>query len=288
MRNSARRWASQPKAKVAILGSSTSKDWLPRHWLGQQIGRPPADILDAHINGCHQGCTWASVQRLRQRQHRFDMVFMGTNLFQLCEYPHSKRVLQQQMQTPATAIPALFGIYASAEQPLLYMGRFLGMTLSGAYGDPLAVQSAAAREVFGPGKRGQAWRWSRPRPLSADDTPRCTYSPSAVALKRAFTEALLDDLLDISDHVYLMLLPERAMADPKDAQLQAALTAHRALHAALAEARPGVTLIDLIEGGALERNQYRDSIHLNARGVPVQQRLFAQRLKALGFKGNAP
>ncbi|MCA9547879.1 MAG: hypothetical protein KC613_25920, partial [Myxococcales bacterium] len=55
VRNSRARWAKKPQARVAIFGSSTSKDWLPEGWLAGLLKVPTATVLDAHINGCHQG-----------------------------------------------------------------------------------------------------------------------------------------------------------------------------------------------------------------------------------------
>ena len=58
VRNSLHRWERDTRAKVAIMGSSTSKDWLPGSYLERLLGLKRGDIVDAHINGCHQGCTW--------------------------------------------------------------------------------------------------------------------------------------------------------------------------------------------------------------------------------------
>jgi len=289
VRNSTRRWANRSKAQVAIMGSSTSKDWMSEAWLAQQLGLKNGDVLDAHINGCHFGCTWAEVRKFLQRKRHFKQVFLGTNLFQVCEYVHSKRVLQQQMMTPSLDIPKLFGIYLEAEQPLKYMGRFIGIRISGAYGDTKIIQEQAGRKLFGRGKRGQAWRWVRPQRAKQAGTPthRCDYSEDKIALKRRFTESLLDDLARLSDHTYLMMLPERALSDPEEEYL-ASWEKHRALLHSLAEEREHVTLIDLVEGGVRGRRMFRDAIHLTKKGMGHQRSLFVKRLKEQGLWKGKP
>ncbi len=281
VRNSERRWDPRPKAGAVILGSSTSKDWLPASLVERLLGLPRGQVVDAHINGCHQGCTWAEVRRMLQRGHHYDVAFFGTNAFQLCEFAHSKRVLQQALMVPRVDVPRLFGIYAHAEQPLQYVGRFVGMQISQAYGDTAWVQGEFLRRLAGPGKRGQSHRWARPRGPAGEAPPTCDFDDDAIALKRAFSEGLLDDLQQLADHVYLMLLPDRTLGDPEPIR-RAAWEKHVALHRALADAREGVTLIDLVTDGVTDVRKYRDGFHLNNRGIPDQQRLFEARLRAVG------
>lgn len=281
VRNSERRWAQRPKAKVAILGSSTSKDWIDPRWLARVVGVKPNEVLDAHINGCHQGCTLAEVRRLLQRGHHFEKAFFGTNQFQLCEYPHSKRVLQQQMMTPAVAVPSLFATYLSAAQPLLYVGRFTGMTLSGAYGDTAALQNRWATGLFGRTDRRNAHRWFREKVTSSKPDESCPYGEDEVALKRAMTEALLDEMAALADHTFLMFLPDRTLSADDDAY-DGRWAAHRALHERLAAARPHVTFVDLVDGGVVGRRDYRDSIHLRPEAMGRQRALFQARLRAVG------
>ena len=279
VRNSARRWAQRPNAKVAILGSSTSKDWIDPRWLAKTLGVKHNDVLDAHINGCHQGCTLAEVRRLKQRGHHFQTALFGTNQFQLCEYPHSKRVLQQQMMTPAVDVPALFGTYLSADQPLLYIGRFAGMTLSGAYGDTTAIRNRWSNGLFGRSNGRTAHRWYREQLTRTKPDATCVYDDDAIALKRAMSEALLDELAGLADRTLLMLLPDRTLSDPAMAERQAA---HRALHERLAAERPHVTLVDLVTDGVTARRDFRDSIHLHKRAFPRQRKLLQRRLRELG------
>jgi hypothetical protein len=174
VRNSLARFENDTKARVAIMGSSTSKDWLPESFLEQLLGLKRGDVIDAHINGCHQDCTWAEVQRIRQihqqkrcrqtgknpcdptTEKRYRQVFFGTNLFQLCENAHSKRSLQHVMMTPASELPSLFGIYLHADQPLLWMGRYLGIRVSQVYGDTQALRDYWGGRFLGRPRAGKA------------------------------------------------------------------------------------------------------------------------------------
>ena len=297
-----RRWENERRPKVAVFGSSTSVDWLDlrKPYLANLLGVRRGDILDAHMNGCHQGCTWAEVRRMQQRQNlkrcylrgknqcdppkekRFETVFFGTNLFQLCENTHSKRSLQHSMLTPTVDIPALMNIYLEAEEPLLYIGRFWGTKISGGYADTIALRDYWGRKTIGKGRRGQSHRWYRAqRPKAEKDVLSCVYTPEAVAFKRRLTEGLLDDLHTLTDQVYLMLLPERSLGldDPEHKRRWAA---HLDLHASLADARPWVTLVDLVTDGVSRHDHFRDDIHLNGKGMKVQRALFEKRLEALG------
>lgn len=282
VRNSMARWDQQKRAKVAIFGSSTSKDWLPRPFLAKVTGVRTGDVLDAHVNGCHQGCTWASVRTLLRRERHFDTVFFGTNLFQMCEQVHSKRVLQHQIMTPAADAPRLFGLYAHAQQPLTYVGRYVGMTFSGAYGDTAAVQRWLAEDLYGKPRRGRGHLWARKRIPRKSKTASCRYRDADVAYKAAVSAALFDDLSALADEVFVMLLPDPTASsdDPED---QRRWAAHRALHQRLADARPQVTLIDLVTDGVVEPKGFRDAIHLHRDAMPRQQALFEARMKALGW-----
>lgn len=301
VRNSLARFENDTKGKVAILGSSTSKDWLPEPFLERLLGLKRGEVIDAHINGCHQDCTWAEVQRMRQTHHlkrcrqtgadrcnppeekRFSKVFLGTNLFQLCEHAHTKRSLQHVLLTPASELPTLFDIYLEADQPMAWMGRYLGIRLSQVYGDTQALRDYWGGRWLGRPRAGKAHRWFREKaPTSGPEELSCVYTEEAVALKRAFSEDLLDDLGELADHVYLILLPDRTsgLYEPDHLRRWAA---HRKLHAELVATRPWVTLIDLVTDGVHDPTLFRDGFHLNEKGIPLQQALFEKRLRALGL-----
>lgn len=282
VRNATERWERQPKARVAIFGSSTSKDWLPVTLAAQVTGVERRDVVDAHINGCHQDCTWATIRQLRQRGQKYEIAFFGTNLFQLCEEAHSKRVMQQKMQTPSGDVPRLFALYLHADQPLRFMARFIGMGFSGAYADTAPIQRAMTESLFGKGEPRQAHRWYRDKAVVDPNLLSCGYSPDEVAYKRAMSEALLDDLGEMSERVFLMLLPDRTLAleDPEHVERW---RRHLAMHHELAAARPWVTVIDLVTGGVSDPAQFRDGFHLKPKGMTAQRALFEQRMAEAGW-----
>jgi len=288
VRNALNRVHTAKDARVAILGSSTSADWLPNAFAAQTLGRKAGEVVDAHLNGCHQPCTWSEVQGLLAQGRHYDVAFFGTNLFQQCEFVSPKRQLQDEMLLPTASIPAAFALYARAEDPLGYVARFLGVKLSGAYGDTGFLQDEWRKATLGAPSPTDAWRWARSTPPPPGGTHDCSYDDDAIAYKTAVTGALLDDLRALADVTYLMLLPDDLLTTGTPAQL-AAWTKHRALHAALAEARPWVRLVDLSTGlpglpGARRREDFRDGVHVSPAGLKAQQALFTARMLALGAK----
>ncbi|MGC6418964.1 MAG: hypothetical protein ACON3Z_17690 [Bradymonadia bacterium] len=303
VRNSLDRWENENRAQVAILGSSTSKDWLPGRVVERLLGAGRGQVVDAHINGCHQGCTWSSVRKMLQRHRqkrcrwrgkdrclpptkkRFKAVLFGTNLFQMCEDGHSKRVLQHQALLPSEDIPALFSIYREAKQPLEYIGRFAGMKLSGAYGDTRAVQGYWGARLLGGSNPRHAHRWYRRQPKrSSKELLSCDYVPDNVALKLKFTEALMDDLHDLTDRVYVMLLPDRSRAS-KDPEQQRRWQSHIAKHREIARTRPWVRILDLTDPEAIRPNHFRDGFHLKPEQFKAQQKRLERALKSIGEIG---
>lgn len=287
VRNATTRWERLPKARVALFGSSTSKDWLPVTLAAKVTGVSARDVVDAHINGCHQGCTWATIRQMKARGQRYEIAFFGTNLFQLCEEAHSKRVMQQQMQLPATDVPLAFTKYLHADQPLRYMGRFVGMGFSGAYADTAPIQRALGEGLFGKTDDRKAHRWYRAEAPVDPKLLTCRYEPEDVAYKRAMTEALLDDLGEMSERVFLMLLPDRTLA-LDDPEFRERWRRHLAMHREIAAARPWVTIVDLIDGGVSDPAKYRDGFHLKPNGMIEQRALFERRMAELGWPRPKP
>jgi len=194
VRNALNRVHTAKDARVAILGSSTSADWLPNAFAAQTLGRKAGEIVDAHLNGCHQPCTWSEVQGLLAQGRHYDVAFFGTNLFQQCEFVSPKRQLQDEMLLPTASIPAAFALYARAEDPLGYVARFLGVKLSGVYGDTGFLQDEWRKATLGAPSPTDAWRWARAVPPPEGGTHDCSYDDDAIAYKTAVTGALLDDL----------------------------------------------------------------------------------------------
>ena len=286
LRRSWRRKKPRPKKKLrsaVLLGSSTSVDWLAPAYLARLKGYESGTVLDAHINGCHQGCTYASVRRLLLRRRRFNTAFFGTNLFQICEHAHSKRVFQHSVLLPTRDIPRMLGLYLSAEQPMKYMGRFIGDRLSSAYGETSFLQSTWAKALFGSRKRRDSQRWYTHTQPPGKPFEFCDYEADHIRYKLAVTEALLDDMKKLAGRVYLMLLPDVSLSSP-DPETRAIWEKHRAVHQAMADERKDVHLVDLTqEGGAREAVDFRDGFHVSAQGKRLQRALFVKLMGKNGF-----
>ena len=141
-------------------------------------------------------------------------------------------------------------------------------------------------KVLGAPKPNDTWRWAKTQGAKPAGTHACGYDDDEIAYKTAVTEALLDDLRDLAEVSYFMLLPDDLLTEGTPAQ-QAAWEKHRALHTALVDARPWVRLVDLSTGlpglpGARRREDFKDGTHVSAAGLKAQQALFEARLKALG------
>lgn len=262
---------------AVLLGSSTSRDWLPPRSLAALLGVRSEDVLDAHINGCHQDCTWAEVRRLLANGRHFEVAFFGTNLFQLCEYPHTKRALQQRELLPAQDRIELLRLYMHSRHPLAYLGRLAGGAISAVYADTTATQREAARRVLG--REDPDRSWVRPPSEAPRDPPRCAYGEDDVAYKRAVSEALFEDLGRLADRSYVMLLPDATLlsSDPDDV---AAWEAHRELHRELAEKYEHVFVIDLAVPRPID--DYTDGVHLRPQVGVEQRRLLRERLREGG------
>jgi hypothetical protein len=273
------RWTKADGKRVALFGSSTAVDWLPPKFVSELMSVPREEVLDAHINGCHQDCTHAVVRRALLEQRSFDTAFFGVNLFQQCDDGHPKRILQQQTLLPTRDLAIAARLYMRGEQPLQALGRYLGNTLSGAYGDTAYLQSQWREQLLGKPKPEQAHRWIGPHAPAEAPPPFCDYAPERVAYKLAVTAALLDDLGRISQRVYLLLLPDVTLSMLDEPGRREAWEAHRAAHRALAETRPFVRLIDLSQDGASQPEDFKDGFHLSRRGVQIQQRLLTRHLQ---------
>ena len=103
-----------------------------------------------------------------------------------------------------------------------------------------------------------------------------------MALKLAFTNALLDDLGELSEITYLMLLPDqsRALKDPMHQQRWAA---HVAAHKKLVSGRPWVKLLDLTAPDEIKPHHFKDGFHLKRSAYRQQQARLKKALIAQGL-----
>lgn len=283
MRGYEYRWTKADGRKVLLLGSSTAVDWLPADYLAPLLRVGRDQVLDAHVNGCHQDCAWAIVRRAAQEQRRFELAVIGVNQFQQCDDLHPKRSLQQYTLMPTRDLPRALALHARGEQPLLAAGRLLANVLSGTYGDTDYLQGQWRDALLGARDPKRAHRWYSAVAPDQAPPPFCDYAPARVAYKLAVTAALLDDLGETSERVILVLLPDVSLSQLNEPGRAAAWAAHRAAHVELAAQRPFVTLIDLSQGGAREPADFSDGTHLSRRGIRAQRALFARELAAAGL-----
>ena len=289
VRNALARQATNKTSGVVLLGSSTSADWLPVALLARLTRHRATDVLDAHINGCHQPCTYAEVRGLLARERNFDLAFFGTSLFQACEYRHSKRQLQDALLLPTSDTARLFANYAHASEPLDYMARYLASLTSGAYGDTEVLQDGGRRSLFG-APTAKSWTWSSTVAPPSPPISSCDFTDEAIAYKLAVTAALLDDLGRLSKHTVLMLLPDATLSDPSPVHVERWIR-FRQTHEALVSGRSWVTLLDLSTDAAADTakdtfahrpEHFRDGIHLSPAGMKLQQALLEKKLAASG------
>lgn len=282
VRDARKRWSTGRGREAVLLGSSTSVDWLRPGHVERLLRLPGGSVVDAHINGCHQGCTFAEVRRLLHEKRHYRRAFYGTNQFQICEFEHSKRVLQQEMMIPTEDVPDLFSLYLHADQPLGYMARFVGMRLSGVYGDTLFLQGEWSEAVFGEPRKGRQHLWYSEKGPPAAPWPWCDYEAGRVAYKVAVSRALFRDLRRLADQVIVMLLPDENLSR-EDPEIEAAWDKHRALHRRMVSELPGVTLVDLSRpGGARKPGHFKDGFHVNVEGARLQQALLEKELRGAG------
>lgn len=269
---------------LVLLGSSTTADWLPQGFLASTFGEPREEVVRAHINGGHQTCSLAEARHLLAQGRHFRVAIFGTNQFQMCEYPHSKRVLQHQMLMPAADLPLLMGLYAKTAQPLQYYGRFVGGLASGAYAETATLQRTWARAIFGDKHNRAPERWvhrTRRRSNKAA-TEICPYEPSDVRYKSAAQDALLSSLERLADEVFLLVLPEATLSDDSPAARRA-WRRHLQNMTAMADAHARVHLIDLTSSGARDPEDFTDGFHVQRKLHTRQRRFFRSALAPYGY-----
>jgi hypothetical protein len=264
-------------ASIFTFGCSTR---LNDRVLSAALDVPREAILDGHMGGCHQGCSWAELRRMVHEGRHFERAFFAYNLFEACEHDHSKRTLQAQMLLPVDDTPTLFGHYLHAKKPMRLMTRYLGAALFGAYADSTFVRHDVGVTLFGKFDAKNAHRWMREKAPSKEQwLPSCDFAPDDTTLKLAFLHAILDDMQHIAGRSTLVLLPDRTVTLPEHnerwvhyrAQAREALASH-----------PHVELLDLSEQGELTWGHFRDGVHLNKRGQAVLQQRVIDGLSSTG------
>lgn len=256
---------------VVVLGSSTSRDWLRMRALAFLYRIPRDQVVDAHINGCHQACTWAEVRNMLARGRHFEYAFYGLNHFQMCEEPHSKRVLQHRMLLPREQTFDLWKLYAHAKMPQWYIAR--SIVAAGAQGpaDTAAVRAKLRYYTVGRPQPGQSHRWSTANPPSPPRVRYCSYNEDEVRYKLEATRMLFDDLKHLATVSNVMILPDESLSHTTPAITKAWAAHRKALHE-LAASRPWIELIDMTEGGPWTPERFTDGVHLHQHEYGGQRR----------------
>ena len=271
---------------VILLGSSTSRDWIRIARLPRQFGEDKADVLAAQVNGCQQGCTWAEVRRLLSEGRHFRVALFGTNQYQMCEHEHSKRVLQHRSLAPAGDAGAFLSAYLHTERPLRWIGRYLFGAVSGAYADTAAVQHRLGREWMGRDRIREELFYIRPD-APPEPLELCAYSARDVAYKRELSRRLFADLAQLADRVFILILPDRSLADADDPAIARAWDAHRQLHEELAAAHDNVVVLDLTAGEVYAHEDFKDGVHLVRDRYARQRDALARELERVGYDPSA-
>jgi len=281
------KFGDRPSAQgVVVLGSSTTRDWMGMNWLANLYQVPLSQVVDGHINGCHQGCTWAEVRRLIGEGRHFGSAIYGLNHFQMCEHRHSKRVLQHRLVLPRGQTFDLWSMYTHAKQPHWYLARSLVAASSDALADTAALQAKLREQTIGKPLRGRSHRWVSPRRPARPRVRYCTYNEDDVAYKLTLTAALLDDLQQLADVSQVLLLPDQSLSQ-KDPAITQAWEKHRAAITELADARPWIELVDLTGRGPWTADRFTDGVHLGRREYTRQRQEFGRQFYQLWRKRNS-
>lgn len=291
LENQTKRLVTKPKAKVLILGQSTTGQWLTPSNLGHLLGIPASKILDGHLSGCQPDCTYAEVRRLLAEKRHFKEAFFGVNLYTLCEGESRRRVASEVVTLPLADTFTLANHYWNTEEPTRYFGALAALSVSKAYLDPDFVQ----RQLFGawidPKAHSDYWMdqgivdqlalGRRPQRLNRPTRDRsCALEDDEIAFKMSIIESLLTDLEQLSDRTFLMALPDRSLVKTsKDPETARRWTKFVELMRKVTSTHPKVTFLDVASPGPRMRSQYRDSFHLTGTGMVHQNRVLVRLLQ---------
>lgn len=285
LRHQARSLQTSRHADVLVIGSSTIGEWLTPKVLGSILNVPPKTIMNAHLSACYPSCSYSVVEQLKARGRQFRKVFLGVNLFSMCEGGPGLRVMQNVELTPATKLPEVFTTYFHSTRPATYLGTAAGMLLSHAYRDTTYQQDRLALTALGKGSQPELWRSLPPiTPIKANKgrfTASCGYSPEKVALQTQFLARQLDSLSQIADQIYVLSLPQRSFARlNKDPEVRRAWRQYQRSLEELVSKHQKVALVDMTTDRVRATRYFRDAIHLNEIGMRLQSKHLSRLLRA--------
>ncbi len=260
-----------------MLGSSTTRDWMRLPSLAYLYQVPRDEVVDGHINGCHQTCTWAEVRNLLAQGRHFEIAFYGLNHFQMCEERHSKRILQHRMLLPRDQTLDLWRLYVYAKSPSWYIARSIVASGSDALADTAAIRAELRGDILGKPLRGQTHRWFTPKRPLPKRVRYCSYNEIDVRYKLAATRALFDDLQHLATVSHVLILPDESLSQRGPA-IDEAWHAHRSALRDLAGTRPWINLVDMTQGEPWTAARFTDGVHLQRREYAQQRKRLARAL----------
>lgn len=293
LENQTKRLATKPKAKVLILGQSTTGQWLTPGNLSHLLGVPTSKILDGHLSGCQPDCTYAEVRRLLAEKRHFKEAFFGVNLYTLCEGESRRRVASQLVTLPLADTFTLANHYWNTEEPTRYFGALAALSISRAYLDPDFVQRQLTGAWIDPRARSNYWmdegfvdqlaRGGKPLRQNVPTKDRsCALGDDEIAFKKSILESLLGDLEQLSDRTYLMALPDRSLVKTRtDSETARRFTKFVELMRDAASSHPKIKFLDLASPGPRARSHYRDAFHLTGAGMIHQNRVLIRALRGV-------
>jgi hypothetical protein len=210
----------------------------------------------------------------------FEELYFGSNLYQMNEDAVSWRLQTPMALMPRDQWPDLLALYTHAEQPLRYYARIVGMTASLAYRDSDAVRELLRDklDLTEPIYGGPQYGWSRRMKARVPWLPRCTFEAEETALQRAALQALVHDMARLAD----LVLPDRRRDDPACANGWRKFNAHVT---AVTRDAPRTVLVNLSQPGGTGYTDFRDSVHLSAKGKKKQTELLKKKLAKLKASG---
>jgi hypothetical protein len=290
LQRQARRLEGERNASVLVLGQSTTGQWLTPRNLGKILRRPARSVLDGHLSGCHPDCSYAEVRKLVADGRHFRETFFGVNLFTLCEGEARRRVASELLTLPLEDTWLMARHYWHAEQPTEFLGSMAALLVSHGYRDPEFVQRRVFGELMSP--RGKPSLWIEQRRVDAianrgrhpkkkpQPDRSCSLEPEDIGFKMSVLDALIADLSALSDHTYLLALPDRTLRDrSSNPEMARRWTRFVTLLREVAASRPGVELLDLATDGPSKSSHYRDSFHLSPAGIRYQNRALKRALR---------
>jgi hypothetical protein len=268
-----------PTARHIVVGCSTSNWFAAALRRGWKLGR--ADVVDAHMSDCLQGCTMAEARHLQALGRHFQTATFGVNSFEYCEAYRERRSMQEVELMPFEHSLDLARVYIHSDDPLRHAGGWLMNQASRVYGNTMWLQRHARKQWFG--NESLDARWWRREPVQKGprkESFQCDYAAADRDFGMAATRGALRALSALADRVQLVLLPDKQhSASSEEARRTRELFALE--HRELALDFDRVDLLDLLDPVLTQQALFRDGAHFNPKGVKLASAQLVRRLPRL-------